>query len=147
MQTFAIASSGARPLWILIPIGLVLVLVVAGLMVSLVGSRAARFDITASDLRIRGDWYGRTIPRHALRAAEARRVDLAAAPEFRPRWRTWGTGLPGYQAGWFRLANNAKALVYLTDRQKAVYIPTVKGYSLLLSPADPDGFLAALNHP
>jgi hypothetical protein len=55
-----------------------------------------------------------------------------------------GTGLPGYQSGWFRLANGESALVYLTDRSKAVHIPTTLGYSLLLSPDDPDGFLAAL---
>ena len=55
-----------------------------------------------------------------------------------------GTGLPGYQAGWFRLRNGEKALVYLTDRGRAVYVPTTAGYSVLLSPAEPDAFLAAL---
>jgi hypothetical protein len=55
-----------------------------------------------------------------------------------------GTGLPGYQAGWFRLRNGEKALLDLTDRRRAVYIPTGAGYSLLLSPADPDGFLSRL---
>ena len=59
-------------------------------------------------------------------------------------WRRMGTGLPGYQAGWFRLRNGEKALLYLTDRARAVYIPTTAGYSLLLSPADPDGFLSQL---
>jgi hypothetical protein len=34
--------------------------------------------------------------------------------------------------------------LYLTDRRRAVYIPTGAGYSLLLSPADPDGFLSRL---
>jgi hypothetical protein len=55
-----------------------------------------------------------------------------------------GTGLPGYQAGWFRLRNGEKALVYLTDRRRAVYVPTTAGYDVLLSPEDPDGFLRAL---
>ena len=58
--------------------------------------------------------------------------------------RTWGTGLPGYQSGWFRLRNGERALVYLTDRRKAVYVPTALGYSLLLSPDDPGAFLSAL---
>ena len=58
--------------------------------------------------------------------------------------RRMGTGLPGYQAGWFRLRGGEKALLYLTDRSKAVYIPTTNDYSLLLSPADPDGFLETL---
>ena len=34
--------------------------------------------------------------------------------------------------------------LYLTDRRKAVYIPTTEGYSVLISPSDPDGFLSAL---
>lgn len=55
-----------------------------------------------------------------------------------------GTGLPGYQSGWFRLANGERALLYLTDRSKAVHVPTTLGYSLLLSPDDPDAFLSAL---
>lgn len=74
----------------------------------------------------------------------AHRVDFAAEPELAPRWRRVGTGLPGYQSGWFQLRNGEKALLYLTDRSKAVYIPTSQGYSLLLSPANPEAFLAAL---
>jgi Leu/Phe-tRNA-protein transferase len=55
-----------------------------------------------------------------------------------------GTGLSGYQAGWFRLANGEEALVYLTDRRRAVFVPTTAVYSVRLSPADPDAFLSAL---
>jgi hypothetical protein len=55
-----------------------------------------------------------------------------------------GTALPGYQSGWFRLRNGEKALLYLTDRSRAVYIPTAEGYAVVLSPIDPDGFLTAL---
>jgi hypothetical protein len=55
-----------------------------------------------------------------------------------------GTGLPGYKAGWFRLRNGERALLYLTDRARAVYGPTSAGYGLLLSPAEPDAFHAAL---
>jgi len=56
-----------------------------------------------------------------------------------------GTGLPGYQAGWFRLRNGDRTLVYLTDRSKAVYVQTTDGYGVMLSPQEPDKFLAALN--
>jgi hypothetical protein len=55
-----------------------------------------------------------------------------------------GTGLPGYRAGWFRLKNGERALVYLTDDRRAVYVPTTAGYSVLVSPGEPDQFLAAL---
>ena len=71
-------------------------------------------------------------------------MNFGASPELLPARRTMGTGLPGYQSGWFRLKNGEKALLYLTDRTKAVYVPTTEGYGLLLSPDDPDGFLGAL---
>jgi hypothetical protein len=52
--------------------------------------------------------------------------------------------LPGYSAGWFRLRNGEKALAFVTDRQRVLYFPTWKGYSILLSVAEPDAMLAAL---
>src|SRR5262245_55004852 len=144
MQTFAIAPSATKALWLL-PVVLVPVAIgVAALLMTFLGSRGARFEISAEGLRLRGDFYGRMIPIAELRTAEARRVDLAATPELAPRWRTFGTGMPGYQAGWFRLKGGEKALLYLTDRSRAVYVPTTAGYSVMVSPADPDAFLQAL---
>ncbi len=60
------------------------------------------------------------------------------------RTRTNGAGLPGYQAGWFRLQSGEKALVFVTDLERVVYVPTNEGYSLLLSVEEPDEFLDAL---
>ncbi len=48
---------------------------------------------------------------------EAKQVDLSGDSEYRLRTRTNGTGLPGYQAGWFKLQNGEKALVFVTDLQ------------------------------
>ena len=75
----------------------------------------------------------------------ARRVDFAQAPELLPGRKTMGTSFSGYQAGWFRLRNGDRALLYLTDRQKAVYVPTTEGYGVLLSPSEPEKFLSVLN--
>lgn len=144
MQTFPIAPAGLKPLWVLVPVAAVLALVVVLLVVSIAGSRNARFEVSADTLRLHGDFYGRTVALSAIRPGTARRVDLDVVEELQPRARTWGTGLPGYQSGWFRLRNGERALLYLTDRRKAVYVPTTLGYSLLLSPTDPDAFLAAL---
>jgi hypothetical protein len=144
-QTFVIAPADIRWLWVVavIPVAVVvLTLLVLGLAYG--GARGARFDVSPEGLRLRGDFYGRFIPSRQLRIEEARRVDLATRPELTPARRTMGTGLHGYQAGWFRLRNGEKALLYLTDRSRAVYVPTTDGYSVLLSPTDPDAFLAAL---
>ena len=140
MDVFTIAPVAGRAFWLVLLVpGLVLALVVGVL-----GAHAARFEVSAEGLRLRGDLYGRTIPIGDIRAGDARRINLAATPDLAPRRRTMGTGLPGYRSGWFRLRNGERALLYLTDWSRAVYVPTTDGYSLLLSPADPDRFLAAL---
>jgi hypothetical protein len=145
METFPIAPAATRALWFL-PVLLAVVLIPVVVLVggSLAGARVARFEVSPAGLRLQGDWYGRTIPAEQIHGQAAKRVDFAAEPGLAPKWRTMGTGLPGYQAGWFRLRNGERALLYLTDRRRAVYVPTAAGYSLLLSPADPDAFLSAI---
>lgn len=140
-QVFAIAPAADRTLWLLV---LVPALVAGLTLVTALGARTARFEVSSDGLRLRGDWYGRAIPLSHLRSAEARRVDLTVHPDLEPTRRTGGTGLPGYRAGWFRLRNGERALVFLTDRTRAVYVPTTEGFSLVVSPADPDRFVAAL---
>lgn len=106
--------------------------------------RHSSFEVSSEGLKLRGDLWGRSVPLAALDLDRARRLDVTREQQYRPRWRTLGTGLPGYSGGWFRLANGEKALVYLTDPSRAVYVPTSEGYSLLLSPRDPDRFLESL---
>jgi hypothetical protein len=106
--------------------------------------RHSSVTLGPDSIRLYGDLWGRTIPRTALDVDHARVVDLASEPELTPRSRRMGTGMPGYAAGWFGLANGEKALVYLTTRDRVVYVPTREGYALLLSVDAPDAFLAAL---
>lgn len=102
------------------------------------------FEVSPAALRVAGTLYGRRVPRGALDAAAARLTDprVEAAPA--PVRRTNGIGLPGYGAGWFRLASGERALTFVTDPARVVYVPTRAGYALLLSVDDPAGFLAAL---
>lgn len=144
MHTYPLAPAESRYLWLIIPLVLLLLGVVAVLMITIWGSRAASFTVSPAGLQLNGDLYGRLIPAADLQIDGARRVDLATETALAPKWRRMGTGLPGYQAGWFSLMNGDKALLYLTDRGRAVYIPTTAGYCLLLSPQDPDGFLQSL---
>jgi Bacterial PH domain len=144
LNVFPIAPAASRYLWFLLPVALIVFASLVLVVVSVRGAQASRFEISAAGLRLEGDWYGRLVPKAQLRIDLARRVDLARDGELRPKRRRVGTALPGYRAGWFSLENGEKALLYVTDRTRAVYIPTTAGYSLLLSPADPDGFLARL---
>ena len=125
-------------------IGFIVLIAMAVLILVAMSARSARFEVSSAGLRLRGDLYGQSIPLSQLHLEGARRVVLDHELALQPSLRTMGTGLPGYQAGWFRLRNGEKALLYLTDPERAVYIPTSAGYSVLLSPADPDAFLAAL---
>ena len=141
------AAAGDRSAMIVAPIIALLIIVPLVLLAWYViyAPRSVRFEISPEGLRIRGDlFYGRLISASDLMVSDARRIDFAAEPGFRPKLRTNGTGLPGYRAGWFKLQNGQKALLFLGDSQRVVYIPVRSGYSVLLSVPDSEGFLAAL---
>lgn len=93
----------------------------------------ATFTITDEALRIRASFYGRTIPRSDIVTEGVKVVDLNIDSAYRPKSRTNGIGMPGYAEGWFKLADKEKALLFVTDRSRVVYIPTTDNYSVLLS--------------
>ena len=107
-------------------------------------SRHVRFELSPEGLAIRGDLYGRRLPAASLLRPQARVVDLTVDQDCRLVARTNGVGFPGYGSGWFQLANGEKALIFVTDKRRVVYLPTREGYALLLSMAEPQQFLAAL---
>jgi hypothetical protein len=130
-----------------IPVVAVIGFAVVALGSAVVGSQRARFEAGDGGLVLHGDLYGRTIPRAAIVESGVRVVDLAREPALRPIRRTLGTAIPGYRSGWFQLANGEKALLYVTDERRVVYVPTTAGYSLLLSPTDPEGLTGTLRGP
>jgi hypothetical protein len=81
---------------------------------------------------------------NALHLSESPNVDLSRDMELVPSLKTNGANLPGYWAGWFRLKNGEKSLLFVTDRKRLFYCPTGEGYSVLLSVADADGLREAL---
>ncbi len=143
-HVFTIIPAGSAPLWFF--------LALATLLLSLVllfgwiawSAKHARFEITPAGLRLVGDVWGRRIPGDVLVVERARPVDLEREAPLRPVSRRLGTALPGFAAGWFRLANGEKALIYLTDRRRVAYVPTTAGYDVLLSVGDPERFVQVL---
>jgi|SRR5215510_2146573 len=145
-QVFHIAPTTVRWMWLSIPAVLVLVTLAVAITIllkSVTGARSSTFEVSPDGLRIRGDIYGRLIPASQLIADSAQRVDISSGA-FRPVLRVGGTAVPGYRSGWFRLANGSRALLYVTDPRKVVLVPTTLGYSLLLSVAETDRFVAEL---
>lgn len=143
-QTFPITPASGNAFWVFGPVTILLLGLVALFTYFAYAPKHVSFEVSTEGLRIRGDVYGRLVPAASLVPEEAKYLDLTFDSAHRPAVRTNGTGLPGYQAGWFRLGDGEKALVFLTDRRQAVYVPTREGYSLLLSPADPQAFIASL---
>jgi hypothetical protein len=106
--------------------------------------RILRFEVSPEGLAIRGDLiYGRTIPIRDLDLDRAQVVDLNSS-EFRPVLRTNGTGLPGFQSGWFRLKNGDKALLFVGNRKQVTVIPVKEGYTLIINAGDAEKLLSAL---
>jgi hypothetical protein len=129
------AASGFYPfIWGLsVFIGLVC-LGVIGVLVSF-GYQVKHIAFTVDDqgLRISPGLYSRFIPKEDINAEGVRVINLNIETGYQPKWRTNGAGFPGYSAGWFKLQNKEKALMFVTDRSNVVYIPTNKSYSVLLS--------------
>lgn len=142
---FPMIPAASKSLWFFAIVGLILV--GALLMMGWVAwsMRHATFTVSHEGLRLQGDLYGRLIPLKSLKLDEAVVTNLNTDEDHQPKWRTMGTGLPGYAAGWFKLRNGTKALLYVTDRTRVARIPTTEGYTVMLSVADPTALIEALS--
>lgn len=143
-NVYWIVPAASKVYWFVVPVVLILVGVIGLMALTTMGSQKSRIEVHADHIRIRGDLYGRAIPLTDVRIDEARVIDLRGEPGFRPASRRMGTGMPGYSAGWFRLRNGEKALVYVTDATRVVYLPTTRGYSVVMSLLRPDEMVAEL---
>jgi PH (Pleckstrin Homology) domain-containing protein len=143
-DVFQITPASGNTFWMLVPI--VILMVVLALVFVYFGysSSHATFEVSPDGLRIHSAIYGRFVPAASLVTARAKEINLARDSDHRLTLKTNGIGLPGYRAGWFRLGNGEKALVFVTDTSHVVYVPTQDGYSLLLSPSQPEAFIASL---
>jgi len=70
-------------------------------------------------------------------------VNLSEAQHLKPKVRLFGTGIPGYSLGWFKLADGSKAFLAVSA-DRAVAIRLRDGSYVIITPSDFDGFLAAL---
>lgn len=79
-----------------------------------------------------------------LRLEEARSINMNVQSEYKLRFGTSSTRMPGYRARWFR-SGQGKMLVFVTDPTRVLHIPTRNGYGVLLSVEQPDVLLETLN--
>ncbi len=107
-----------------------------------------RRDVLIDDnrLQIRAGINSISIPLDALDIASARVIDMDREPGLRPMWKTFGTSLPGFHAGHFRLRDRSRAFLLLTDRRKVIALRERDGRNLLLSLSRPQALIDALGH-
>lgn len=68
-------------------------------------------------------------------------VEDVANSEYKPVYRSNGTGLPGFRAGWFKLKNGKSAFLTVTTNTQALMI-RADATLYMLSPDDFPAFLA-----
>ncbi|MDJ0676315.1 MAG: PH domain-containing protein [Calothrix sp. MO_167.B42] len=146
-QVFKIIPAPAKALWLLGLFALIMAAVICLMGYVAYSSRHIQFELSNTELRIKGGLYGRSIPVKSLIVDRSQKIDINRDSVYHPTRRTNGTGLPGYRSGWFKLRNGEKALLFVTQSRDVVYLPTTDGYSLLMSVQEPDRFLRSLNSP
>lgn len=143
-RIFGIIPASSGPyifIWIfsLILVALIVLFIFIGY-----SSRHVRFEVNDEGLRISRAIYGRFIPREIIYADGVTVINLETDSEYKPKSRTNGIGLPGYSEGWFKLQNKEKALLFVTDRSSAVYVPTSQGYAVILSVGEAEEFAESI---
>ena len=103
-----------------------------------------RLAIEDGVLDVATTFYRRKLALAELRLDQARVVDLAERTEFKPMLKTNGASLPGFRSGWFRLRNRSRAFVAIAAGPRVLWLPTTRGYDLLLQPRQPQALLQHL---
>ena len=136
------AASQRQPA--LYPIAITLAPVGALLFYVAASSQHSFIEVNHDMLRVRRDLFGRRVATSTLDVTQARVVNLLESKPLQPKWRLFGTAVPGYLSGWFKLHNGSRALLFVTDQQHVVCVPWRDGRLLLASVAQPEQFLERL---
>ena len=145
-KIFGIIPASSGPYIFILVISFILICIVALFIFIGYSSRHVSFVVSDEGLRIRGAMYGRFIPSGDIVGEGVKVVNFEIDSEYKPKRRTNGIGLPGYSEGWFKLKNDEKALMFVTERSSVVYIPTTKDYSVLLSVREAEEFAGMIKH-
>jgi len=128
------------------PIIIILVVFIAMLVVTwlMVGTffsiKNTSISIKDGEVVINSFLYGRKIPIENILVNEIETINLNKDVEYDISVRTNGTSLPNYKSGWMKLKNEKKALVYLTNKEKVLLMPT-KDFVILFSMEKTDEFI------
>ena len=140
---FAHAAPEARPPMMLAAATTPLVILLALIMI-VRSLKRARAYVDQGELVVKPGMGSKRIALSALRKHGLSIVNLSERPELKPVLKLWGTGLPGFAGGRFRLRNGETAVCLLLDRSRVSYLRSDDGTSVLLSLAEPEKLRALL---
>ena len=143
-QVFPIVPASSGPMWGFAIFCVVMIGLILFIYFICISSRNTKFEVTATGLKITGNIYGRMLPYDILRLEQVHPINMISQSEYKLRFGTSSTNMPGYKAGWFR-SRQGKMLAFVTDPTRVLFIPTQKGYGVLLSVDQPEILLEALN--
>lgn len=103
-----------------------------------------RLCVNDAALQIKTSFYSESVAWADLRLEAARIVDLHERTDFKPGRKSNAYALPGFKSGRFRLKNGEKAFVAIAGERRALWLPTRRGFGLLLQPQQPDALLKHL---
>lgn len=113
-----------------------------GLLAVVVGRR--RVTLEGDTLRVAAGLNSTRVAVSALDLGQAHIVRLDEHPEYQPGIKTFGSAMPGYQAGHFRQRGGRKVFALVTERARVLALPERNGRLLLLSLDNPQTLLDAL---
>lgn len=106
--------------------------------------RRHRLRVDASGLEIVTTLYRRKLALSDLQLDAARVVAIDERPELKPLLKTNGMALPGFASGWFRSRAFKKLFVATAGGDRLLWLPTRRGFALLLQPRQPQALLDRL---
>ena len=104
----------------------------------------ARVYVDQGELVVKPGIGSKRFALSALRAHGLSVVDLRERRELQPLFKLWGTSLPGFAGGRYRLRNRDNAICLLLDRTRVSYLRSDDGTSVLLSLKEPEQLRALL---
>jgi hypothetical protein len=106
--------------------------------------RRQRLQLDAAALDIVTTFYHQRLPLSDLQLDAARVVAIDEHTELKPLLKTNGMALPGFASGWFRSRAFKKLFVATAGGERLLWLPTRRGFALLLQPRQPQALLDRL---
>ncbi|WP_147613099.1 PH domain-containing protein [Treponema pectinovorum] len=97
----------------------------------LISARFYKIEITDKHFMIKGLVYNTSLELAEIDVDNVRLINMNEE-QIKMDMRTNGIGLPGLLVGWFK-SDGEKYKLYVTDKENVLYIPTKKGYTILIS--------------